>query len=83
MAYDGISPAEYRSKIQEELASLYGKGGLGNGVFRNGKIVSLEKVDGRFEAIDDDGNKVSARKVVLATGLKDILPPIPGMYPYP
>jgi hypothetical protein len=83
MGYEGISPAEYRSKIQMELCSLYGPGGLGNGVFKNGKIVSLEKVDGGFEAIDDDGMKIKARKVVLATGIKDILPPIPGMSPCP
>jgi hypothetical protein len=83
MGYEGISPAEYRSKIQMELCTLYGKGGLGNGAFKNGKIVSLEKVDGGFQAIDEDGNKVKARKVVLATGIKDILPPIPGMFPYP
>jgi thioredoxin reductase len=79
MGYEGISPAEYRSKIQMELCSLYGKGGLGNGVFKNGKIISLEKVDGGFEAVDDGGNKVKARKVVLATGIRDILPPISGM----
>jgi thioredoxin reductase len=78
MAYEGISPAEYRSKIQMQLRSLYGKGGLGNGVFKNGKIVSLQKTDSGFEAVDEDGNKVRARKVVLATGIKDILPPIPG-----
>ena len=79
MGYEGISPAEYRSKIQMELCSLYGKGGLGNGVFKNGKIISLQKVDGGFQAIDEDGKKVKARKVVLATGIKDILPPISGM----
>jgi thioredoxin reductase len=83
MGYEGISPAEYRSKIQMELCSLYGTGGLGNGVFKNGKIFSLEKVDGGFEAVDEDGNKVKARKVVLATGIKDILPSIPGMFSYP
>jgi len=83
MGYEGISPVEYRAKIQMELCSLYGKGGLGNGVFKNGKIVSLEKVDGGFEAVDEDGNKVKARKVVLATGIKDVLPPIPGMSSYP
>jgi hypothetical protein len=83
MGYEGISPAEYRSKIQMELCSLYGQGGLGNGVFKNGKIISLEKVDEGFEAVDEDGNRVKARKVVLATGIKDILPPIPGMSPCP
>ena len=78
MGYEGISPAEYRSKIQMELCSLYGKGGLGNGVFKNGKIVSLQKTDKGFEAVDEEGNTVKARKVVLATGIKDVLPPIPG-----
>jgi len=78
MGYEGISPAQYRSKIQMELCSLYGKGGLGNGVFKNGKIVSLLKTDNGFEAVDEEGNTVKARKVVLATGIKDVLPPIPG-----
>ena len=78
MGYEGVSPAEYRSKIQMELCSLYGKGGLGNGVFKNGKIVSLLKTDNGFEAVDEEGNTVKARKVVLATGIKDVLPPIPG-----
>ena len=78
MGYEGISPAQYRSKIQMELCSLYGKGGLGNGVFKNGKIVSLQKTDKGFEAVDEEGNTVKARKVVLATGIKDVLPPIPG-----
>lgn len=80
MGYEGISPAEYRSKIQMQLCERYGKGGLGNGVFKNGKIVSLEQVKGGFEAVDAEGNMVRARKVVLATGIKDVLPPIPGTY---
>jgi thioredoxin reductase len=81
MGYEGISPAEYRSKIQRQLCNLYGQGkeGLGNGVFRNGKIVSLERTEGGFEAVDEKGDKVVARKVVLATGIKDVLPNIPGM----
>jgi thioredoxin reductase len=80
MGFEGVNPPEYRSKVRAEIEVLYGKGpgGLGNGVFRNGKIVSLEKVDGGFEAVDKDGGKVMARKVVLATGMSDVLPDIPG-----
>jgi thioredoxin reductase len=80
MGYEGSSPVEYRSKVRQELESLYGIGGegLGNGEFRNGKIVSLEKVPEGFEAVDEDGRKIQARKVVLATGIKDVLPDIPG-----
>lgn len=80
MGYEGVSPAEYRAKVRRELEELYGKDrhGLGNGDFRNGKIVSLEKVDGTFEAVDSEGRRIQARKVVLATGIKDVLPDIPG-----
>lgn len=80
MGFEGSSPADYRSKVRRELEELYGKqgAGLGNGEFRNGKIVSLEKVAGGFEAIDAEGRMIKARKVVLATGIKDVLPNIPG-----
>lgn len=82
MGFEGVSPAEYRSKTRSQVEDLYGKGpgGLGNGVFKNGRIVSLEKVDGGFEAVDEDEARILARKVVLATGIKDVLPDIPGKF---
>lgn len=80
MGHEGVSPASYRAQVRNQLEALYGQGehSLRNGAFRKGKIVSLVKDAERFEAVDQDGNKISARKVVLATGIKDVLPSIPG-----
>ena len=55
---------------------------------RDGKIVDLKRLENdksgtRFEAVAAGGKKVIARKVVLATGIKDILPAIPGEYDNP
>ena len=84
LTHEGIDPAQYRTAAWEEL-------GMYPWVTRKfGRIVALDpKVavgreahtgdDGSgFVAKDDAGGVVEARKVVLATGLKDILPPIPG-----
>lgn len=51
--------------------------------YRKGRIVKLESknINGVevFEAEDEQGISITARKVVLATGLKDVLPDIPGL----
>lgn len=86
MGYENVNPAFYRARVREELEASYGSGNgsLGNGQFRQGKIVRLEndkaapESESQFEAVDDQGRVISARKVVLATGIKDVLPPIPG-----
>jgi hypothetical protein len=85
MGFEGVNPHDYRFKIRTELEGLYGEKGMGHGVFRDGKIVSLKKAErddeqSSFEAIDDEGRKIVARKVVLATGIKDVLPAISGMF---
>lgn len=86
MRYENVSPAFYRNQVRAQLEAAYGQGkdSLGNGQFRKGKIVSLRvgatAEDGvaGFEAVDEDGQTITARKVVLATGIKNILPDIPG-----
>lgn len=86
MGFEGVSPEAYRQQVHDQLEGLYGQGkeSLGNGEFRKGKVVRLvesrDSADGEteFEAVDEAGNKVLARKVVLATGIKDVIPPIPG-----
>lgn len=74
--FDGADPAAYRTKAGADLAKY------ANVEVRRGKIVALvreknEHGDG-FKATDDAGRVLAARKVVLATGVKDNLPDIPG-----
>jgi thioredoxin reductase len=70
---ESIDPAEYRRKAKAELADAYPWT-----TFRQGRIVSLVKDGEMFAAEDEHGNTIQARKVVLATGIKDVLPDIPG-----
>jgi len=76
-AFDGEDPAHWREKALEQMAAYPWV------EVRDGKIVDLKKLDNdergtRFEASAAGGKKVVARKVVLATGIKDNLPAIPG-----
>ena len=72
--FEGANPADYRAKFRGDLERDYKWL-----EFRDDKIVELSKgEDGKFKAKDGQGREVAARKVVLATGLKDTLPPVPG-----
>ena len=75
--YDGANPAEWRKDIRGEIERGYEWTTV-----RDGRVVRLEKVgEGEgvgFESEDELGRVVKSRKVILATGIKDNLPPIPG-----
>jgi hypothetical protein len=74
MGYDGANPAEYRGDVRRDL-KRYAPGEI-----REARVMSVKRLqDGGFEAMDDLGRKVVARKVVLATGVKDVVADIPGM----
>lgn len=91
--FEGESPKVWRDSAIAELQAKYGtnlaadgsKTGLGIFQYRQGLVTKLSQVHDAFdnhegfEAIDDTGNIVRARKVILATGIKDVLPPIPGL----
>lgn len=70
---EGIDPAAYRQKARSEIQKGYEWT-----KFVDGKIVKLVKSEGGFEAEDEKGSKVLAKRVILATGVRDILPPISG-----
>jgi thioredoxin reductase len=46
--------------------------------FLNGKVKSGSKADDGFEIRTDDGSGSAARKLIFATGVKDIMPDIEG-----
>ncbi|ODN77530.1 hypothetical protein L202_04703 [Cryptococcus amylolentus CBS 6039] len=73
--FEGVNPAEIRRKYRQDIIEFYGD----TTTFKQGKITTLNKVGEVFEAKDENGNEVVARKVILATGLKDKLPDIPGI----
>lgn len=74
MTWDHRNPADFRAKARADLLDRY------NTInFEETSIESIRLNDaGRFEATDATGHIWMAKKVVLATGAKDIYPDIPG-----
>ncbi|MEU6599458.1 NAD(P)/FAD-dependent oxidoreductase [Streptomyces flaveolus] len=71
LSRDGMSPAEFLAVGREEIAR-YGV----ELVRDRGVDVTRE---GDFTAVLASGRTVRARQLVIATGLKDELPPVPGL----
>jgi thioredoxin reductase len=69
---DGWSPLELLATGRDEIGR-YG------GVVEPGRAVSITGESGHFLAALDDGSERTARRLILASGLTDDLPPIPGL----
>ncbi|GAA2240858.1 hypothetical protein GCM10010413_48750 [Promicromonospora sukumoe] len=71
---DGRAPAEFRSVARSELAAY------ATVTVREGSATAVAP-DGAGFRVEVDGEHLSTRGVVLATGLRDTLPSIPGLEP--
>jgi thioredoxin reductase len=69
---DGVPPLELLRLGRAELEP-YGV------ELRLATVTDVERSDNRFEVALEDGTRVSARAVLLATGVQDHLPEIPGV----
>lgn len=69
---EGISPADLVRDGRRDAAS-YGV------EFAGATVTDAHRVDHGLQAILDDGSAVQARRIVLATGLTDVLPEIEGV----
>ena len=75
LSRDGMDPAELLSTARREVVG-YG------GELLAGRAVGIDRLDGaRFAVRLADGGRLGARAVVVATGLRDELPEIPGLRP--
>lgn len=73
IGHDGTRPAELRARARRELAA-YDTVGL-----RDGVATRVRGTDGDFAVELDDGTEAHAAKVVLATGVRDVMPETPGI----
>ncbi|KAI0915148.1 hypothetical protein F4823DRAFT_571098 [Ustulina deusta] len=72
--WDHESPADFRAKSRADILSRYS-----TVQFRDVGVASVRKLEsGSFKAVDDVGEKYEGRKVVIASGIRDIMPDIPG-----
>ena len=72
---DGTPPAVFRQTARTQIAQY-------NTVkYQPANVTSLQNIENgtKFIATDSEGNCYSGRKLILATGIVDILPAYPGM----
>jgi thioredoxin reductase len=75
LGHDGTSPAELRRLGREELDAYP------RVTIVDGRVNGISARDGSFLVELDDNTALHARRVVLATGVTDDLPPIEGLAP--
>lgn len=68
---DGTPPAEFRRIAREQLAPY-------DVAVREARVVAIEGAPDAFRARLDDGQEIAARRVLLATGMIDEAPALPG-----
>ncbi|GAA1905727.1 NAD(P)/FAD-dependent oxidoreductase [Williamsia serinedens] len=72
-AREGVAPGDLLAQGRREVTGYGGR-------VVDGRVAELSgDVTSGFRARLDDGSTIGARRVLVATGLTDVLPPIPGM----
>lgn len=81
VGWDHADPSSFRAKAREDILSRYP-----SIQFRDVEVRNIKKLEddgrgrSRFEAVDTEGQTYRGRKVVLATGVADIMPDSPEGY---
>src|SRR5262245_47068670 len=70
---DGIVPREFRASARQEL------GRYPTVAFRDERVVTAAPVDHAVRLVLEGGEELRTRRVVLAGGIRDTLPPIDGL----
>ncbi|KAJ0419610.1 hypothetical protein BJY00DRAFT_302020 [Aspergillus carlsbadensis] len=76
LGWDHVNPAELRAKGKADLLARYSTVQFQNETVESVRRLKTER--SLFEAVDAKGNKWYGRKVVLATGVKDVMLDIEG-----
>ncbi|WP_090023618.1 NAD(P)/FAD-dependent oxidoreductase [Chryseobacterium oleae] len=72
ITHDGKTPKEISDLAREQVAAY------DTVQFHEGSVVKVGKTDEGFETEMLDGEKFKAKKLILASGVKDLMPNIPG-----
>jgi len=73
---DGIKPSEFKRIAVEEILKYPSI------QLRETEIINIQKLSDGFELETESGERVQARKVILATGLKEVFPEIQGLHDF-
>ena len=72
LGHDGMPPAEFLARGRAEVEGYGGR-------IASGRAVDTARITGGFEVVLDDGSVVQGRRLVIATGMRDELPDVPGV----
>ncbi|MCI2956644.1 NAD(P)/FAD-dependent oxidoreductase [Agromyces atrinae] len=72
LGHDGVKPTDLLARGRRDIEG-YG------GEFVDGRAVTAVPVDGGFAVTLDAGDTLTARRLIVTTGLRDELPAIPGL----
>ncbi|MBS4214122.1 MULTISPECIES: NAD(P)/FAD-dependent oxidoreductase [Neobacillus] len=73
---DGIKPREFREIAHQDIAKYPSV------MIRNEKITDIKKKGIIFELVTEEGECIQTKKVILATGLKEIHPSVENLMDY-
>ncbi|CAI7576404.1 unnamed protein product [Penicillium pancosmium] len=76
LGQDGQVPLRFRIAARSQIDQYYGDYSFRTTLGR--KVTSIQPLAKGFRIFDDQGGKILTRKVILATGITDILPNKPG-----
>ncbi|MFP3419742.1 NAD(P)/FAD-dependent oxidoreductase [Bacillus sp. SIMBA_154] len=71
---DGMTPFEIRKAGEADLQTYP------NIQMKRSRIVDIQKKEDRFTLLTQEGDTVESKKIILATGLQDMLPEIKGFH---
>ncbi|GKZ39045.1 hypothetical protein AbraIFM66950_011727 [Aspergillus brasiliensis] len=78
LGFDHVEPARFRAAIHDTLLHRYTTNTIVNKKIVQAHKIPHEGTGTRFEVIDEKGTAYQGSKLVLATGIRDIMPPIKG-----
>jgi thioredoxin reductase len=73
LTHDGTAPADFRATARTQLAAY------DTVALRPGRVGDVTEDGGLFRLRLDDGDEITSRALILATGVRDELPPVPGL----
>jgi thioredoxin reductase len=73
---DGVKPNEFRAIAHQEISTYPSV------EIQHVRVTGVRHADDSFEITTEKGDLLSAKTVLLATGLKEILPTIDGLHDY-
>lgn len=73
---DGVKPNEFRAIAHQEISKYLSV------EIQHVRVTGIRHANDSFEITTEKGDRLSAKTVLLATGLKEILPTIDGLHDY-